>query len=53
MFKDNLIELRKYHDVSQEELADMIGGIILIRRALIDRQDMGIAVFRRIACMHA
>jgi putative transcriptional regulator len=25
MFKDNLVELRKYHDLSQEELADMIG----------------------------
>ena len=26
MFKDNLVELRKYHDLSQEELADMIGA---------------------------
>ena len=37
MFKDNLIELRKYHDLSQEELADMIG----VSRQTLSKYETG------------
>ena len=37
MFKDNLVELRKYHDLSQEELADMIG----VSRQTLSKYETG------------
>ena len=37
MFKDNLIELRKYHDLSQEELADKIG----VSRQTLSKYETG------------
>ena len=37
MFKDNLVELRKYHDFSQEELADMIG----VSRQTLSKYETG------------
>ena len=36
-FADNLIELRKYHDYSQEELADMIG----VSRQTLSKYETG------------
>lgn len=37
MFKDNLIELRKLHDMSQEELADIIG----VSRQTLSKYETG------------
>ena len=37
MFKDNLIELRKIHDMSQEELADTIG----VSRQTLSKYETG------------
>ena len=37
MFKDNLVELRKYHNLSQEELADMIG----VSRQTLSKYETG------------
>jgi len=37
MFKDNLQELRKIHDLSQEELADMIG----VSRQTLSKYETG------------
>ena len=37
MFKDNLIELRKIHDMSQEELADKIG----VSRQTLSKYETG------------
>ena len=37
MFKDNLIELRKYHNMSQEELADKIG----VSRQTLSKYETG------------
>lgn len=36
-FADNLVELRKYHDFSQEELADMIG----VSRQTLSKYETG------------
>ncbi len=36
-FSDNLIELRKYHDYSQEELADLIG----VSRQTLSKYETG------------
>ena len=37
MFKDNLVELRKIHDMSQEELADAIG----VSRQTLSKYETG------------
>ena len=37
MFKDNLVELRKMHNMSQEELADMIG----VSRQTLSKYETG------------
>ena len=37
MFKDNLVELRKIHDMSQEELADIIG----VSRQTLSKYETG------------
>lgn len=37
MFKDNLVELRKIHDMSQEELADKIG----VSRQTLSKYETG------------
>ena len=37
MFKDNLVELRKIHDMSQEELADMVG----VSRQTLSKYETG------------
>ena len=37
MFKDNLVELRKIHDLSQEELADKIG----VSRQTLSKDETG------------
>ena len=37
MFKDNLVELRKIHDLSQEELADKIG----VSRQTLSKYETG------------
>ena len=37
MFKDNLAELRKYHNMSQEELADIIG----VSRQTLSKYETG------------
>ena len=37
MFKDNLIELRKYHNMSQEELAEEIG----VTRQTVSKYETG------------
>jgi len=37
MFKDNLVELRKIHDMSQEELADQIG----VSRQTLSKYETG------------
>ena len=37
MFKDNLVELRKIHDISQEELADKIG----VSRQTLSKYETG------------
>ena len=36
-FAENLVELRKYHDFSQEELADMIG----VSRQTLSKYETG------------
>ncbi len=38
-FADNLIELRKYHDFSQEELAEMIG----VSRQTLSKYETGVS----------
>ena len=37
MFKDNLVELRKIHEMSQEELADIIG----VSRQTLSKYETG------------